>query len=71
MALYGVALLFVLALALADVVSSRVLLAFAPAAARAVIGVGRLASPLRVKRLGWSEVAHSLVFGALLTVALR
>jgi hypothetical protein len=30
-----------------------------------------LASPLRVKRLGWSEVAHSLVFGALLTVALR
>jgi hypothetical protein len=71
MAFYGVALLFVLALALADVVSSRVLLAFAPAAARAAIGAGRLALPLQVKRLGWSEVAHSLVFGALLTVALR
>jgi hypothetical protein len=71
LAFYGAVLLFVLALALTDVVSSRVLLAFAPAAARAAIGVGRLASPLRVKRLGWSEVAHSLVFGALLTVALR
>ncbi len=71
LAFYGALLLFVLALALADVVSFRVLLAFVPAAARAAIGVGRLASPLRVKRLGWSEVAHSLVFGALLMFALR
>jgi len=71
LAFYGAVLLFVLALALANVVSYRVLLAFAPAATRAAIGVGRLALPLRVKRLGWSEVAHSLVFGVLLTFALR
>lgn len=68
---YAALLLFVLALSAANVVSYRVLLAFAPAATRAAIGVGRLALPLRVKRLGWSEVAHAILFGALLTVALR
>jgi len=68
---YGALLVFVLVLAAANVVSCRLLLVFAPAAARAAIGAGRLASPLRVKCLGWSEVAHSILFGALLAVALR
>jgi len=71
LAFYGTLLLFVLALAAADVLSYRLLLAFAPSATRAVIGIGQLALPLRVKRLGWSEVAHSVLFGALLTIALR
>jgi len=68
---YAALLLFVLALALANVVSYRLLLVFAPAAARAAIGVGRLTQPLRVKRLGWSEMAHAVLFGALLAVAWR
>ncbi len=64
-------MLFVLALALANVVSYALLLAFTPAVTRAVLGVGRLAKPLRIKRLGWSEVALSVVFGALLVWVMR
>lgn len=40
-------------------------LAFVPAIARAFVGVARLSPVLRIKRLGWTEVAHSLVFGTL------
>jgi hypothetical protein len=64
-------LLFVLALAWANVFSYGLLLAFTPAVTRAAFGVGRLAEPLRIKRLGWSEVALSALFGALLVWAMR
>jgi hypothetical protein len=64
-------LLFVLALAWANVVSYVLLLAFTLAVTRAVLGVGRLAKPLRIKRLGWSEVALSVVSGALLVWVMR
>jgi len=45
--------------------------AFGPGIARAVVGVGRLSPVLRIKRLGWTEVAHSLVFGALVVYLLK
>jgi len=63
--------LFVLALVMANVFSYHLLLAFAPAVTRAAAGVGRLAWPLRIKVLGWSEVAFSVLFGVLLVAALR
>lgn len=68
---YGGLMLFVLALATVDVISFSVSLVFVPAMARVLIGVSRLTSPLRIKRLGWSEVAYSVLFGVLLVVALR
>jgi hypothetical protein len=37
-------------------------LAFVPAIVRAFVGVARLSPVLRIKRLGWTEEAHSLVF---------
>ena len=40
-------------------------LALLPAVARAVVGVLRLQPRLRIKRLGWTEVGHSVVFGLL------
>jgi hypothetical protein len=46
-------------------------LAFVPAIVRAFIGVARLTPVLRIKRLGWTEVVHSLVFAALLIATLR
>lgn len=47
---------------------AAVLLAFL---ARAGWGAGRLGQPFPVRWLGWSEVAHSLVFAVLLVVAFR
>jgi hypothetical protein len=46
-------------------------LAFLPAIARALVGVIRLSPTLRIKRLGWTEVAYSLVFAALVILALQ
>jgi hypothetical protein len=46
-------------------------LAFVPAVVRAFVGIARVSPLLRIKRLGWTEVAYSLVFGALLIVTLR
>jgi hypothetical protein len=40
--------------------------AFVPSIGRAIAGVLRLSPVLRIKRLGWTEVAHSLVFAGLL-----
>jgi hypothetical protein len=56
--------------------SSRVLpwlalLAFAPVLFRGIAWFLRSAQPLVVRRLGWSELAHALVFGALLIAAFR
>jgi hypothetical protein len=46
-------------------------LVFAPAVVRAIIGVWRLSPTLRIKRLGWTEVAYSLVFAVALIFALH
>jgi hypothetical protein len=40
-------------------------LAFVPLMVRAFVGTARLSPVLRIKRLGWTEVAHSVVFGGL------
>ena len=59
------------ALALGGVVSWGVALAFAPVVIRAAVGAWRLTPALRIKRLGWTELAHSLVFALLLVIGLR
>ena len=46
-------------------------LAFVPVILRAFAGVARLSPVLRIKRLGWTEVAHSLVFLIILVALLR
>lgn len=66
----GLAVLL-LALAGGGVVSWAVTWAFAPMLARAAAGSWRLSPVLRIKRLGWTEVAHSVLFGALLVLAMR
>jgi hypothetical protein len=45
------------------------LLAFAPVLFRGIAWFLRSAQPLAVRRLGWSELAHALVFGVLLVAA--
>ena len=47
------------------------LLAFAPVIARGVAWFVWAAQPLAVRRLGWSELAQALTFGALLVAAFR
>ena len=58
-------------LAAANAVPAVALIAFAPVAARAAAGVGRLSPTLRIKRLGWTEVAYSIVFAVGLIALLR
>lgn len=53
------------ALAVVAVVWQPVGLAYIPAIARAFVGVIFLSPTLRIKRLGWTEVAHSVLFAAL------
>lgn len=48
-----------------------VLLAYAPVVIRAVVGVCRLSPTLRIKRLGWTEVAYSLVYAVILILAVK
>ncbi len=47
------------------------LLAFAPVLFRGIAWFLRSARPLAVRRLGWSELAHAVAFGALLVAAFR
>jgi hypothetical protein len=69
---YYTALLFVLlALASSGVISFWVSLAYAPVVLRAFVGVRRLGPTLRIKRLGWTEVAYSLVYAVVLVGAFR
>ena len=68
---YALLLLVLLAMALSYVISFWVLLAYTPVVARAFVGVGRLGPILRIKRLGWTEVAYSLVYAVVLIVAMR
>jgi hypothetical protein len=46
-------------------------LAFVPAIVRAFVGVALLSPTLRIKRLGWTEVAHSIVFAVVLIALIR
>ncbi len=68
---YGGALVCLGVLAAVNAVPAVALIAFAPVMARAVAGVGRLTPALRIKRLGWTEVAYSLVFAVSLIALLR
>lgn len=66
--LYHTAVLVVLiALSLINWWPAGVAMAFVPAWARAVQGAATMSPTLKIRRLGWSEVAHSVVFLALLT----
>jgi hypothetical protein len=71
LAFYGGLALCVVGLAMAHLIPWLATLAFAPVVVRAAIGVGRLSSTLRIKRLGWTEVAHSVMFAVLLVLAER
>lgn len=65
--IYHVALaVLLLVLGDAGVISWPVTLAFAPLVVRAFVGTARLSPVLRIKRLGWTEVAHSVAFAVLL-----
>ena len=46
-------------------------LAFVPAIARAFVGAARVSPTLRIKRLGWTEVAYSLVFAVSLVALIQ
>ena len=63
--------LLVAGLVLGHWASPLVLLPFLLATARAGWGARRFGQRFSVRGLGWSEVAHSLVFGVLLVVAFR
>lgn len=45
--------------------------AFIPSIGRAIAGVVRLSPVLRIKHLGWTEVAHSVIFAGVLGAILR
>ena len=60
-----------LALVSNGVVSFWASLAYAPVVMRAFVGVARLGPTLRIRRLGWTEVAYSLVYAAVLVAAFR
>jgi hypothetical protein len=68
---YTALLCVLLALASSGVISFWVSLAYAPVVLRAFVGVGRLGPTLRIKRLGWTEVAYSLVYAVVLVGAFR
>jgi hypothetical protein len=60
-----------LALAAGGVVTFPVLLAYAPVVVRAFAGIARLSPTLRIRRLGWTEVAYSVVYAIVLIAAFR
>ena len=66
---YGGLALCVVGLAMAHLIPWLATLAFAPVVVRTAIGVGRLSPTLRIKRLGWTEVAHSVMFAGVLVLA--
>ncbi len=55
----------------ADRLELAVLLAFLPGVLRAMALAGQLGRRFPIKRLGWSEVAHGVMFAVLLILALR
>ncbi len=58
-------------LALSRRLSWAVPFAFAPALLRGGYGLARLGERFAIRRLGWTEVAYSLLFACLLVLALR
>ncbi len=68
---HGCLTVFLLALMGVAGFSWWVVLAFVPVVTRAVVGAVRLSPVLRIKRLGWMEVAYSLVYAAGLIVGIR
>lgn len=56
-------------LAVARRLSWAVLFAFAPALLRGSYGLARLGERFAIRRLGWTEVVHSLIFALLLVIA--
>jgi hypothetical protein len=50
---------------------SPVGLAFVPVTVRAFVGAARVSPVLRIKRLGWTEVAYSIVFAVSLVALIR
>ncbi len=58
-------------LAVLDRLSWAVLFAFAPAVIRGGYGLARLGERIAIRRLGWTEVVHALLFACLLILALR
>lgn len=65
------ALVCLIVLAAEKTIPPVALVSYAPVAARAITGVARLSPTLRIKRLGWTEVAHSVVFAITLIALLR
>ena len=63
--------LFLASAVLLDSASAMVLLAFAPAVLRAHALLFQLGRRFPIKQLGWTEVAHSLLFAVLLILATR
>jgi len=61
-------LLGLLGLVAARLIDASILLAFLPALARGAAWFFQPAAPLQVKRLGWTELAHAIAFGVLLTL---
>jgi hypothetical protein len=45
--------------------------AFLPVLIRGLAWFAEKPSPLSVKRLGWTELAHAIIFGILLTTTFR
>jgi hypothetical protein len=71
LAYHGGLVVILFVLASRGVITFWALFAYAPMVARAFVGVGRLGPTLRIKRLGWTEVAYSVVFAVLLIAAMR
>ena len=58
-------------LAVGGWIPAVLLLAYVPILGRAVAGVARLSPVLRIKRLGWTEVAYSIGYAVSLVVLIR
>ncbi len=62
---------FLFSLVQVNSLSASVLLAFAPALLRAMGLIPQLGQRFPIKRLGWTEIAHSVTFAVLLILTLR
>lgn len=71
LAYYAAATILLAVAAATGIFSYWILLAFLPAVARAIAGVALLSPTLRVKKLGWTEVAYSIIFAVALVAAIR
>lgn len=63
--------LFLMVLIVSDSISALALAAFAPGILRASSLLFQLGAKFPIKRLGWSEVGHAVLFAALLFMAFR